>query len=440
MQRTLFFVLLMPITVWAQVRPAPMELSLRRAVEFAVSREGNARLQFAEETIVQAESHSAQMRAALLPRVDASVVEQNLTRNLEAMGIRFTAPGFQAPSFVGPFNVFDARANLSQTILDFSSIRTFQASKQAVASTMSDRRHLEEEIAAATATAYLEALRVRAEAEAVEADVELSRAILESAEDRKSAGSGTGIDVTRARVQLSNQQQRLLVARNAENRARLQLRRLINLSLDTALDLTDTLRFVPVDPEILKNALKTAISNRSDLRSQEQREENARLVRHAAGLERLPSLAGFADYGSIGTGLTNAVPTRTYGVSLRVPLFDGGRREARRAEADSQLRQQHVRTNDLRQEIEFQVRTALDDIRSAEQQVSVAEEGFALAESELAQARRRFEAGVGTSLEVTDAQTRLERARSNRISAVFNHSRARIELGKAMGSVRDLMP
>ena len=51
-------------------------------------------------------------------------------------------------------------------------------------------------------------------------------------------------------------------------------------------------------------------------------------------MERLPSLAAFGDYGSSGSAINNSVPTRTYGVSLRVPIFDGGRRDARRAEAD----------------------------------------------------------------------------------------------------------
>jgi outer membrane protein TolC len=72
--------------------------------------------------------------------------------------------------------------------------------------------------------------------------------------------------------------------------------------------------------------------------------------------------------------------------------------------------------------------------------VKVAKEGLALAEAETNQARRRYGAGVANSLEVTDAQTRLERARDNSVAALFNYNLARIDLAQATGSVRRMIP
>ena len=66
-------------------------------------------------------------------------------------------------------------------------------------------------------------------------------------------------------------------------------------------------------------------------------------------------MAAFGDYGSIGTGFDSALPTRTYGVSVRVPMFDGGRRDARRAESASQYRAEKIRTSDLKEQIELDV-------------------------------------------------------------------------------------
>ena len=93
---------------------------------------------------------------------------------------------------------------------------------------------------------------------------------------------------------------------------------------------------------------------------------------------------------------------------MKVPLFDGGRRDARRAESASQYRAEKARTNDLKEQIDLDVRLALDSLASAQDEVTVAEDGLNLAENELAQARRRYDAGVTNSVEVTDAQTRLE--------------------------------
>lgn len=122
---------------------------------------------------------------------------------------------------------------------------------------------------------------------------------------------------------------------------------------------------------------------------------------------------------------------------MKVPIFDGGRRDARRADSLSELRQEQIRTRDLKQQVDLDVRLALDSVRSAASQVETAEEGLGLAENELAQARRRYEGGVANSIEVTDAQTRLDRARDNRIAALYNYNLARLDLATATGSIAE---
>jgi outer membrane protein TolC len=209
----------------------------------------------------------------------------------------------------------------------------------------------------------------------------------------------------------------------------------MNLKLDIQLELTDKLGYIPVDTITLEQAQKQALASRPDLKAQQQRETSARLSSSATKMERLPSAFVFGDYGDIGTGIRNAVPTRTYGITLRLPIYDGGRRDARRAEAASQYRSEEVRTKDLKQQIEMDVRIALDSLHSAEEQVKVAREGLELSQNELTQARRRYEAGVTNSIEVTDAQTRLERARDNQTEALYNYNLARIDLEQAMGKV-----
>jgi outer membrane protein len=426
---------------WAQ-GPAPVQLSLRRAVEIALSPEdGNTRVQIANELIRQAQARSSQARAALLPDLEGSVGRQSQTRNLAAMGIqvRVPIPGFVFPEFVGPFSTFDARATMMTNLLDFSSIRRFQASRTAVRAAEAESDSTRDEVAAQVAKAYMAALRANAQVEAVEANVKLAEALLELAKNQKAAGTGTGIEVTRARNQLADQRQRLLVARNERTRMHLNLLRAMNLKLESPLELTDRLEYSPPEPVTVEQALKTALASRADWRAQQRREAGARLSYSATKMERLPSVVGFADYGSIGSGIDQALPTRTYGVSLRVPVFDGGRRDARRAESASQLRQESIRGRDLRAQIELEVRTALDALQSAEEQVKVAGEGMGLAENELAQAQRRYQAGVANSLEVTDAQTRLERARDNRIAALFNFNQARIDLAQATGTIREIV-
>ena len=420
----------------------PLELSMKRAVELAVSPEGSAQVQLSGEAFKQAQSRSAQARAALLPDLSAAFSDQSRTANLAAMGLSsltIPIPGFQFPHFVGPYTTMDARVSASQSVFDFASIRRFQASKTAVSAAKSDVNAAQEQVAAQVARAYLAAVKATVDVETAEANVTLSLAVETQAENQKTAGTGTGIEITRAKVQLANDRQHLLVAQNARRSAYLQLLRAMGLRLDTELALTDKLEFLPVDPVTLEQAKLLAVKERPDYRAQQERESNARMAASATKLERLPSVAAFGDYGSNGTGLSNALPTRIYGISVRLPLFDGGRMDARRVESDSQYRAEKVRTNDLKEQIDLDVRLALDELRSAADEITVAKDGLDLAGNELTQARRRYEGGVANSLEVTDAQTRLERARDNQTAALFNYNLARIDLAQAMGKVRETL-
>jgi outer membrane protein TolC len=330
----------------------------------------------------------------------------------------------------------DARASATQSILDLSSYRRFQASKVGVSAAKADFSGSTEQVAAQVARSYLAAVRADADVEVAKANVSLSEAVLQQAENQKAAGTGTGIEITRARVQLANDRQHLLVAENARRAAGLQLLRGIGLRLDSDLVLTDKLRYIPVDLVTLEQAKARALRERPDLEAQKDREATARLTERAVKAERFPTLSAFGDYGASGTGFDGSLPTRTIGISMRVPLFDGWKREGRRAESASLYRAEKVKTNDLREQIELDVRLALDELHSAEEQVKVSREGLELAENELAQARRRYDAGVAVGVEVTDAQNRLERARDNQTNALYNYNVGRIDLAQAMGTVR----
>ncbi len=330
--RALFLILSTAVLAAAQ---DSLPLSLKRAVEIALAPEGNPRVALAEEGMRQAQSKIAEARADFLPDLDASVQERRQTVSLRTFGFDFPFPtglGFAFPSVVGPFPVFDARATAQQRVFDFSTIRRFQASKSAAAASRSDVAATRDQISDQVARAYLACLRADASLDTARANVDLSEALLKLAQTQKTAGTGTGIEITRAQVQLSNDRGRLTVAANDRRRAQLQLMKAMGLRLDATLALSDKLAFQAVDPLPVQSALQKARDARAELKSQKEKEQTARLNYGAVKAERLPSVSAFADYGSIGPELVGARPTYTYGITLKVPVFDGGRREARNAE------------------------------------------------------------------------------------------------------------
>lgn len=468
--------LIFPLTGWAgEPERGPLRLSLKRAVDLALSPEGNTYIQLSGESLRQAKSRTAEARSAFLPDIEAQAAQSTAMRSLAALGLNLAASdtllraaqnpppctasalicgvittaeapllqdiASQIPRVVGPFNAVDIRIRATQSLLDFSNIRRYQASRAAYRATKNELNNTQDVVSATVAKAYLGALRADADVEAYKANVALAEAVLKQSENQKTAGTGTGIEVTRAKVQLSNEKQRLLMAQNQRTKAYLQLLRAMGMNLATELELTDKLTYQAVDTITVEQARAQALESRPDVKAQMERESAAHLNAGAVKSERLPTVFAFADYGTTGVNGANVslLPTRDYGFGMRVPIFDGGRRDARRAETASQFRQERVRSNDLREQVELEIRTALDSLHSSEEQYKVAEEGLTLADSELTQARRRYAAGFASNLEVTDAQTRLERARDNHIAALFAYNVARIDLGQAMGNVQRMI-
>ena len=135
--RVLSMFLLAAALGWAQ---SPLPLSMKRAVEIALAPDGSTRAALAQESIQQAKDRVAEARAALLPNLDTTIRENRQTTNLKAYGFAFNipVPGFSIPTIVGPFNVFDARASAQQSLLNFSNVRKYRASKATLAATKFD--------------------------------------------------------------------------------------------------------------------------------------------------------------------------------------------------------------------------------------------------------------------------------------------------------------
>lgn len=418
-----------------------LQLSFKKAVEMALSEEGNAQISLALEAQRIAEARYQGARAALLPTFEGSVTGQNQTRNLAAMGLQINVPPpYTFPTVAGPFNTFDARISATQSVLDFTSLRRVDALRAGIQVAKAESAGAAEQVAVQVASLYVAGQRSEAAVEAAQANIDLADALLRLAQDRESTGKGLAIDVTRARAQLAGDRQHLLAAELGRVRAFLQLLSALGLRLDTDLQLTDPLTFSPEALIPLERALAMATESRSELKIVRQRSELARRNDDAIRAERLPSITSYADFGALGLGFRDAAATHTVGVSLRMPVFDGGRRESQRAEALAVLRQEEIRRRDLVRKVELQVRDALALLYAAGQQVKVAEESLGLATEELAQARRRLVAGVASNLEVIEAQARLARGRDNRAEAIAAYNQARIDLSGATGTIRSLVP
>jgi outer membrane protein TolC len=415
-----------------------MPLSLEKAVEIALAPQGAIRRQMAAELVRQAEAQKRTALSAVLPNVDGSWTMQSFARNLTALGLSSAPrPGlpFAIPEFVGPVDTYDWRVAGGWNLLDWSAWQRYRASKARLDAASAEEKTARNQTTALVIRGYTSAQRAEQMVATAESNIVLARRILKLALSQKDAGMATGIDVTRAEVQLAQENSRLIYALQERDRARLELLRILNMGLDTEIELSDPLLYRPIDPPPAAQALAQARDSRPELKSQLARDRAGQLNSDAAKYARLPSVQGFGEYGVIGTSPGSGRPTRIAGLRVNIPLWDGGRRDAQHAEAASLSRQEEIRGRDLRQQIELEVRSSIDMLRKADAQVRAASETATLAEKEVEQAERRFREGVASSIEIADAQARLSRAREAKVTAIYQHRAARAEFGLAVGDV-----
>ncbi|UCH91690.1 MAG: TolC family protein [Nitrospirota bacterium] len=405
-----------------------LKLSLRDAMDAAVDQNPTVRL--FKERIAQAQDVADTQLGQLLP---------NLSGNLGYSRRRIFQGSFGGrATVIGPEDFYEARAFLTQNLFSLSLIQKWRAAKAGVDVAGLDAEVTKRDTMATTGLIYLETLRAKAAVDARKADVALNKELLRLARERKSAGMATSLDVTRAKVQLEDVRQRLLVAENERDRGKLNLIRAMGLSFDVRLVLTDEMKLVKISDQSMGEALQVAKENRSELKAQKNRERLASLSLSSVTNERIPSIQAFGDVGVVGNQIPDALTTDNVQVLMSVPIFDGGQREARISESRSLVRQEEIRTQDVQYQVALEVRDALITLSSAKQQVAVAEEGLKLSLTELELSRERFAVGVATNLEVTDAQTRVAQARDNLIEGLFTFNASRISLARAQGQLEKL--
>jgi outer membrane protein TolC len=413
------------------VSSTPLALTLHDAIDRGLK--ANLGLLVSDSTNESARGQRLQSLSALLPQIHAQAGETIEQLNLKTIGFNFTIPGAAIPSIVGPFHYTDVRAYASWNAFDYSArkdYRSAQENKRAAQLSVADARDL---VVEATASAYLQIIADASRVEAIRSQVETSQALYNRAVDQQNAGTAAGIDVLRSQVELKQQQQRLLAQQNQFDKDKLALSRVIGLPPGQEFNLSETAPFSPLTSMTQDQALIAALAQRPDYQSDQARVRAAEDAVKSARGERYPTAGVTADYGDVGPTLANSHGTFTFVGSAKVNLFDGGRISGDEIQAKAALKQRQDELADLAGEIDYQVRAAFLDIRTAADQVTVAQDNLGLANQTLAQARDRFTAGVTDNIEVVQAQESVASATDNLIAALYAHNLAKVGLARALG-------
>lgn len=414
--------------------PVPEVLDLTLSDAIARGLRNNLGLLLGDQRVRSAQGAEKEALAELLPHLNFYVSETRQKLSLEAFGFTRLAalPGLN--TIVGPFNVFDTRLQLTETLFDFGSYDKVRAERSRTDAARRSYQDLRDAVVLLSANLYMRAAAEQSRIDAARAQLDTAQALHELALDRKRAGLVPAVDVLRADVQRAAREQQAIAAETRFLKAKLVLARAIGLPIGQQYRLADRVAYSPGPTISLEDALRSAYASRSDWKAAEARVRAAEAARRSASGERLPSLEVWGDYGLIGATPGGSRDTFTIGAAIRFPFFDGGRTAGKVTQAEAVLQAETAMREDLRARIHYEVESASLDLRATEQRVAVAERAVGLAREELTQARDRFQAGVGTNIEVVEAQESVAAATESYIASVYEHNVAKAALARALGT------
>jgi outer membrane protein TolC len=415
--------------------PGVLPITLDGAIERGLKQNLGALL--SSQDVQAAHGTRWQELSALLPHLTATPLVNVSQVNLREFGLNFTIPGANVPSIVGPFSYFDARAYLSQQLFDWKAINKTRSATESLKSaeyTYKDARDL---VVLAVGFNYLQAIADEARIETAAAQVKTAQALYDQANDRFNAGTSPAIDALRAKVELQTREQQLIQARNDLAIQKLTVARVIGLAPGQQFDMTDKSPYAPLEGVTVEEALARAYANRSDYQAALRGVRAMEFSRKAAVAGYYPSLSFDADYGIAGQHLSSNHGVFDVRGTLNIPIFQGGSVHGDVLKADAQLQQSRERVENLRGQIDADVRTSLFNLQSSADQVAVARSNIDLAAQTLTQSIDRFAAGVTDTVEVVQSQEAVASANEQYISSLYNFNYAKISLARSVGQAEE---
>ncbi len=391
--------------------------------------------------IAQIERSEAGMREASARFFPSFTAQVNRTYQPE-VSLAFAQPGQQAQDVVVQ-NATTTNAQLGVTLpLDISKRLGF-ASDIARYQFQIDYLGLlaqSEQLIFRVKTAYYDTLRAQGQEEVAQASVDVAAARLQDTNARFAAGTVPRFDVTRAQVEVANLNQTLISAKSRVGVSRAALNRVLGIdpSLPTELVRSEiTVENIKVDAQA---SVKEAYTRRPEVRQADLAIELARRNVRFRRADLFPSLAVSAQT-TYNPDTSTFMPEKVSWlalVGLTIPVWDGGVTKARvdQANADVDIAIDNLTTTRLT--VGFDVQSAALTLQEGIERVSTTAENVALAEEALRLASVRYNGGISTLVEVTDAESALTQARVDYVNARFDYVLGLAGLQRATGTQPEL--
>ena len=421
---------------WAQAPAAPTPsppavvakvLTLDECI--AIALEAQPRIQATLSDYAAARYRVNQALAPLLPQLIGSV-SATRSESVSVSNSPTTGQTIQTPVSRQMGDTFLAQVQLSQLLFDFGkNLAATEAARKLAEVAVEDVELQRQLISLTVKEAYTNILFAQRLIRVQEQARQRAELNLRSAKGFFEVGTRPKSDVARAEVDIANARLDLIRARNALRTARVALNIAMAIDVDSPTQVEDNLVFqaVSMDRAQLRG---DALRQRPEYRQARLRVEAAEATERQTFRNFFPDVSGSGTYGGSQPQLNE---TWTLGLTLSWSLFDGGGRIARYQEAQANLDAARARVKSAELDIIQTLEQAQIAVEEAQERIQAAQALVASAQENFRLAQGRFDAGVGTILDLTDAQLALTQAQSTETQALADYRIGLARLDRAVG-------
>ena len=399
---------------------SPMNLNLEESIQIALENNIGYKIAGSTVDISQAQVKEAEGAKKLNMKLQGGILQASETLDEEDMAAGDYSDLFNLSPMVPIISISARRIIYSGGKLE-SIIDQAETNKQI---SLNDLEKEKQAIIYKVTEAYYQVLQTEGIKKVSAQAVKQMQAHLESSEALLKEGMIAPIDLNRIKSQLSNLEHNLIKAENGYELTMYNINSIMGIDLNTELVLENNLSYEPCEIN-LEDALIQAGENRSEIMNIAQQRRIMEEMVDVAKSNRKPQVIFSAESGIAGW---QAMIVAEYS------LFDGGVNKAKIEQAEIKLTQVDQSEKQVRQFIEFEVRSAYLNMKEAEKLIKIAEEGIKNSQESFRIAQAKYNEGIATNTEVIDAQSTLIEAETNYLNALYDYNINRAGLVKAMGT------
>jgi len=424
-----FCSLLVAPTFAEELPPPGKPLTLEQCTQIALKYHPSLR---ANQAFVEAsKARVEQALASYYPQVNLNGSYDTATNNFIPIG-GTVAVSRSAHNWTF-FDIFTSGLSLNQNLYDFGrTSNTVKINRENVKAAEEDYFTTKQTVVLNVQQAYFGVLQNIRLVKVAEDTINQVKQHLEQARGFYQAGTRSKIDVTKAEVDLANAELALITVRNNYQVARVTLNNAMGLKESLAFAIEDSLGFKP-RPIAMEEILKLAYEKRPEILQLQARQRAQDATIKLAQSSYYPVLSGNANALYRGEDVNDLYWDMSFGVTVSIPLFSGYSTPNQIAEARANMRNLLAQEENLKLSIRLEAEQAYLNLQQAAESIRVSEKALTQAQENYDLASGRYQVGVGSPLEITDAEVSLAQARANNIQGLYNYKIAEAQIDKAMG-------